>query len=115
MATVRSRALKDRRSDSRIIARLNCRFEIMGAAYDAVLVDVSQRGALISSRFLPPNGAAISICIKSRYLDKELSLKGTVLRGSQVTTDHGKMGRFVVHFAGAPLDLLLLISKLHTA
>jgi hypothetical protein len=110
-----SRAMQDRRNSSRIITGMDCRMEYNHSTYDAVIVDISPKGALISSPCLPPLNGEVKISIKSKHLQKELKLHGNVLRGSEVMTEHGKRGRFSVHFYNSPLDLLVLIGKLHTA
>lgn len=83
--------------------------------YDAVIVDLTQKGALLSSDFLPPTGENISITIPPKLLKKELLLSGKVTRGTMVMTDQGQKGRFVVHFGQYPLDLISLLAKLHDA
>ena len=111
--TIRSRAPQDRRNTSRVIALHKCRFTCREAVHDAVIVDLSRNGALLSSEFLPANGEEIRMSVRSEHLDKELNLLGKVLRGTMVTTDHGKRGRFVVRFADPPLGILQLIMKLN--
>lgn len=114
MAT-QSRSIQDRRNSSRIITVMDCRMEYNNSIYDAVIVDISPKGALISSPCLPYLNGEVKISIKSKHLKKELTLYGNVLRGSEVMTEHGKRGRFSVGFYNSPLDLLVLIGKLHAA
>lgn len=106
---------KDRRSTSRVIALLDCRVICLDSVYDSVILDLSQKGALISCRFLPPTGSAIEIIIKKNPLNKELKLYGNVVRGFQTTTGHGPMGRFGVLFEHPPLDLFKLLDKLNAS
>ena len=113
--TVRSRVLQDHRENSRIIALLDCKLTYSDRAYDAVMVDLSRNGALISAAFMPSIGEQITLSVKSDHLKSELTLTGKVLRGARVTTDHGKKCRFVVRFDQTPLDLIRLIGKLHAA
>ncbi|RPJ13510.1 MAG: PilZ domain-containing protein, partial [Desulfobacteraceae bacterium] len=108
----RSRVFRDQRENSRIIALLDCRFIHNNLAYDAVIVDLSQKGAKLSSKFMPPAGSEIVTTIRSNQLENELKLYGKVLRGARVMTDHGNMGRFVVRFHNTPLDLISLLGKL---
>ena len=112
---IRSRASQDLRGNSRVIALMNCRFTHQDITYDAVVVDLSQKGAMLSSDFLPPTGSNVSITIQSNPLKKELLLSGKVTRGTTVGTDQGKKGRFVVHFGQYPIDLINLLSKLHSS
>jgi len=109
---IRSRVSQDHRGGSRVIARLDCRMEYNNASYDAVLVDLSSKGAFISSTCLPAADEDIKVYIKSKHLQKELTLTAKVLRGSEVMTDYGERGRFAVRFHESPLDLTVLIVKL---
>ena len=111
--TIRSRASQDRRSNSRVIALKKCCFTLRDTVHDAVVVDLSRNGAMLMSEFLPANGENVQLSIRSEHLKEELNLAGKVARGTMVTTDYGKRGRFVVNFADTPLVLLQLISKLN--
>ena len=95
------------------MARLDCCFKSGGTRHDAVIVDLSLKGAYLSSEFLPSSGSTITVVIQPPAVKKTLSFDGTVLRGTWVMTEHGKRGRFGVRFAGTSPDLLTLIGKLH--
>jgi hypothetical protein len=109
--TINSRATQDRRKTSRVIARLDCSFTLEGTRHEAVIVDLSMKGALLSSKFLPKTGSTISIAINPPAVRKMLSIDCTVLRGTWVMADQGKRSRFSIRFEGAGPELLLLISK----
>ena len=83
------KAMQDSRNNSRVDSCIDCRFVYKNVPYEAVVVDLSQKGAKISSLFLPPTGAPISIALNSKHLKKELMLYGEVVRGSREMTDHG--------------------------
>jgi hypothetical protein len=110
---IRSRALKDRRSSSRVVELLNCSFTYGDSSHNAVIVDLSQHGALLSSRFRVPAGDTIEINVPQKYPEKNIILSGKATRGTRVTTDHGIKYRTVIQFTHTPLDLLSLITRLH--
>ena len=110
---VRCRIPKDRRSSSRVVELLNCHFTYRDSTHKAVMVNLSQKGALFSSRFQVPKGETIDIAIQTNQLQKKLTLRGIVERSNRVTTDHGIMGRFFVRFGHTPLDLLVLLARLN--
>ena len=112
---VKSRVSQDRRNSSRLIAQLECDLKYKKADYRAVIVDLSSKGALISSPFVPALDDLIEITIRSQHLKKDLNLTGQVLRSTDAMTEHGKRGRFVVRFRESPLDLTLLIGKIYSA
>jgi hypothetical protein len=111
--TVRSRVPQDFRRSSRAIALLECKLTYEDSEHNAVIVDLSQKGALISSPFLPPADSVVALTIQSKHLKKELKLRGKVTRSTKVNTDHGPRGRYVVNFNHTPLDLISLLTKLH--
>jgi hypothetical protein len=106
---------QDRRYGSRVVVRMDCRIEYGNEIHDASIVNLSPKGAFISAPILPSNNSKIGIEIQSRHLKKDLSLKGKVVRGSEAMTDYGMRGRFAVCFDDTPLDLFVLIGKLHTS
>ena len=112
--TIKSRVSQDRRNTSRVMARLDCCLIIDGVSHKAVIVDLSMKGAFLSTKILPPNGSTVTVSIKPPAVKKELMFTGTVTRGTWVTSDHGKLGRFGVRFGTHPTDLLMLVSKLHS-
>jgi len=96
----------------RVIARLDCQFTYNGVSHKGVVVDVSLKGALLSSVFLPPVNSEISIRIETSYLPEPLVLDGRIQRGNWGMTDHGKVGRFGVEFKSPSLALIKLINQL---
>jgi len=109
---IKSRATQDRRNISRVIARLDCSFISGGVSHEAVIVDLSLKGAFLSSNFLPPNGSTITVEIKPPAVKMALSFNCTVLRGTWVMAEQGKRSRFGIRFTASHPDLLILISKL---
>jgi hypothetical protein len=109
--SVRSRVTQDRRRLSRLIALLSCKFTYKQVTHNATLVDLSIKGAFLSSIFLPPIGGPIRVFLQSRQLKKPLALDGIVVRGGWGTSERGKISRFGVRFNSSPLEL---ISLLHT-
>jgi hypothetical protein len=114
MTTIQSRVSQDRRNTSRIIARLDCGFTYAGVRYEAVLVDLSFRGAYVSSEFLPPNGSTIMVTLAPPAVKDELVFQATIIRGTWAMSEHGKRGRFGIRFSGASPELMLLISKMNS-
>ena len=103
---------QDRRTVSRFIVLLDCRFTYSGTNYSAVIVDISLRGALLSSKFRPPLGSDIVVTLQPHIPERELKLNGRVVRGDWGESTLGKFGRFGIRFENAPLDLVRLITKL---
>ncbi|MDM7995022.1 MAG: PilZ domain-containing protein [Acidobacteriota bacterium] len=111
--TIRSRATQDRRNVSRVMARLNCSYTSGEKKYDGVIVNLSLKGAFISSKFLPPEGSTVTVELKPPAVKKPLSFQSTVLRGTWAMSEHGKMGRFGIRFDVSNPDLMLLVARLH--
>jgi hypothetical protein len=112
--TIKSRVTQDRRNTSRVMARLDCSFTLKGTRYEAVIVDLSMKGAFLSSPFLPSTGSIITIELGPPAVKEPLSFECTVLRGTWVMADHGKRGRFSIRFGSSNPELMLLISKYHS-
>lgn len=112
--TIKSRVTQDRRNASRVMARLDCRFISEGVSHDAVIVDLSLKGAFLSSKFLPPNGSTITVEIKPPAVKKPVSFDSKVLRGTWVMSDQGKRGRFGIRYSASNPELLVLIGRLHS-
>jgi hypothetical protein len=109
---VRRGVLQDYRKNSRVIALLDCKLTCKDLTYDAVIVDISQLGAMIMSQYLPPTGSEVTLTVYSKHLKNALKLDGTVLRGTRVNTELGNKGRFSVRFHQSPLSLFDLLGKL---
>jgi len=110
---IRSRVTQDQRINSRVIARMDCQFTYENKTHDGFIVDLSQKGAMLISPFLPATGKEISVTVPSKMLKNPMILIGKVLRGTWVTTDYGKRGRFAVRFINHPLDLFKILSQIH--
>jgi hypothetical protein len=109
---IRSRATQDRRGISRLIARLDCEFIYEGVGHKAVLVDLSLRGAFLSSKYLPPKGGHVTVTLQPPHVKKTLTLDGKVIRGGWGMSEHGELSRFGIQFSHSPSDLIELIGKL---
>ncbi len=103
---------QDRRSNSRVIARMDCTIACGDGIYEGVIVDLSIKGALVSSKFPAPAGSEISITLRTPLLKEPLSLTGNVLRTSRIMSEHEPMNRIAVRFGRTPLDLVVLVNKL---
>lgn len=110
--TVRSRVTQDRRMIGRVATRLECQFDTAESSSDAVIIDLSLRGAYLSAKSLPSEGAAIRITINTKLLDKPLTIQGMVKRSIPGMSDHGRTGRIGVEFNRPSLELSRLISQL---
>ncbi|MDR0842269.1 MAG: PilZ domain-containing protein [Acidobacteriota bacterium] len=110
MGTVRSRVLQDRRRLARIGTHMKCQFRANGEEYEALMLDLSQEGAFLSSSFLPASKSKIFLNLQAECLKSPLELKGTVMRGVSAMSEHGRVGQFGVEFENPPLDLIRLIS-----
>lgn len=110
---VQSRVSQDRRSSSRIVERLDCLFTYEDSAHTAVIVNLSQKGATLSSGTQIPTGDIIRITIPTEKLNKNIKLSGKVMRSARISTDHGLKYRFVVQFSHTPPDLCNLVAKLY--
>ena len=113
--SAQSRVSQDRRGGSRVIALAECHLKYKDKDYDAVIVDLSSRGAMITASCVPALHDEVKINLRSKYVLRELNLTGKVLRSGEAMTEYGKKGRFVVRFLESPLDLVLLIGKLYSS
>ncbi len=109
-----SRVTQDRRHVSSMTALLSCEFTFEQTIHKAVIVDISLRGAFLSSKILPPKGSLIKISLQSTALAKPLTLDGEVLRGETGWTEHGRAGRFAIRFLRPDTELIGLIKALST-
>lgn len=99
MVAATSRVTKDRRNISRIATRFSCHFTYEGVSREAVVIDLSLKGALLSSKFMPPLGASVTLTMKLPSSKEPLKLEGKVIRGGWGMSDHGALGKF-----GRPLQ-----------
>ncbi len=114
LMNIRSRVEQDRRKTSRVMARLACHFTHAGISHEAVIVDLSLKGAYLSSKFLPPNNSPITVSLEPPSVKKEIKFSGSVIRGTWAMSEHGKLGRFGVRFGATHLDLMMLITSLNS-
>jgi len=131
MDKVQNRVLQDRRRLSRISVQMECRFTSDEKEYGALMLDLSQGGALLSSTFLPTQlgiieeerhskkgeefpdqQSRISITLDAVGLKGPMTLLGTIKRSSIGMSEYGKVAQFGVEFEHTPLELLRLISRL---
>ena len=118
MDRVQNRVVQDLRRQSRISVQMECRFKSDEKEYGALVLDLSQGGALLSSTFLsdqegfPVQENKISITLDVESLKSPLTLSGTIRRCSIGMSEYGKVVQFGVEFENTPLELLRLISAL---
>jgi hypothetical protein len=110
--SIKSKDAQDRRINSRVIARLDCTITYEKTSHEAVIVDLSLKSAMVSSKFRPPAGSIITIALQTPHLKNTLLLRGKVLRGAPIMSEHGPMNRYAVRFGHTPLDLIVLLNKL---
>lgn len=103
---------QDRRIVSRLETCLDCSFECNGKKYDAVILNISLKGAYLSSGFLPPPGSILRLAVKVPGAGRPVALEGQVNRSGHIVTDNGMKGRFGMRFPSPPLPLSGLIGKL---
>jgi len=131
MERVQNRVLQDRRRLSRISVQMECRFKSEEKEYGALMLDLSQGGALLSSTLLPgqqdsideerpskkseefpDQESRISITLDAVGLKGPMTLSGTIKRSAIGMSEYGKVAQFGVEFEHTPLELLRLISRL---
>ena len=125
-----NRVIQDRRRLSRISMQMECRFKSDDHEYGALMLDLSQGGALLSSALLPPQESfsdtkdvtassnepvpiqesRISLTLEAEGLRKPMTLEGTIKRSAVGMSEYGKVAQFGVEFENTPLELLRLIS-----
>ncbi|MDR0310295.1 MAG: PilZ domain-containing protein [Acidobacteriota bacterium] len=93
--------LSSRRKTSRFPTQIECRFSSDGKEYTAQILDLSDKGAFLSSAFIPVKDSKVSITI--RVGEESLTLEGTVTR----TSVKGESGSFGVEFINVPPTLTL--------
>ena len=119
MTVLQSFVLQDRRRLSRIPTQIECRFRPDGSnaeekkEYEALMLDLSQEGAFLSSTFLPAQQDKVFITVEADCLPAPLTIIGKVLRGGEMTrSDTGEVRQFGVEFENPPQELLRLLSSL---
>jgi hypothetical protein len=94
------------------MALVGCEFTYKELTHKAVIVDLSLNGALLSAKYLPPNGSSVKIILKSPQSQGPLTLDGKVVRGVWGASDHGKVCRFGVQVDGISPDLVKYLNSL---
>ena len=131
MEKVQNRVLQDRRRLSRISVQMECRFKSDDKEYGALMLDLSQGGALLSSTLLPTQQdniedeyfskkdeefpeeeSRVCITLDAAGLKGPMTLSGTIKRSAIGMSEYGKVAQFGVEFEHTPLELLRLISRL---
>ncbi len=103
---------KDRRLISRIPAQLSCTFTYEGISRPAIILDISHRGALISSNFLPPKDCQITITIEPPHSQRPITLTGIVVRGWWGKSREGDVSRFGIRISDVSSGFIGLLHGL---
>jgi hypothetical protein len=112
--TTQTHVIQDRRSTSRLMARLDCHFTFERIRYNAVVINLSLKGAFLSSAFMPPIGSSMLVQIREPGAKKSLVFDSTVIHVTRDNSNHGRLGGFGVRFGNAPAGLFSLINKLNS-
>jgi hypothetical protein len=104
--------VSDRRSVPRIQVHLDCQVIFEGNEYDAVIQDISIRGAFLWSSFMPPHDSPVSLQLKPNFAKPLLILKGNVARRDCKYKEHGKVGAFAIIFSNNSHSLLQSLDSL---
>jgi hypothetical protein len=108
----RGERIQDRRAFWRMPTFLSCEVRLGEATHAAFLLEISSRGAMVSSRCTPEKGGSITISLRVPELKKPISLAGNVIRTAQGVSDHGRICRSVVRFDRVSPDSMLLLKTL---
>jgi len=104
--------VQDRRAAARVNAHLVCQFSFQKHDYEAMIKDISLKGAFLWSAFMPPVGSNVVITVQTPLLASPLVLEATVVRTDCSLNERGTAGSFAVIFNSSPLGLVKLISLL---
>jgi hypothetical protein len=91
---------------------LDCRFTFQGSEYEAFIRDISLKGAFLLASFMPPNGANLSVRIKTALLEDPVVLEGKIIHSDCKEIERGKARAFAISFSHTSLALVTLINKL---
>ena len=103
-------ALSARRKASRVSLQMKCQFSSGNKEHEAVLIDLSLGGALLSASSLPDQQSKVSITLQAEDMETPLSLEGTVSRRAVAEAEEND--KFGVEFEDPPPELSRLISAL---
>ncbi len=103
----------DQRANSRLNSCLPCEVHSGEVSSSAFLLNISLKGALISSRLMLQKHHPISISIKISELGESILLRGVIVRVTRGLDDfHKEIYRCGVRFGSLPAEFLPLIKKL---
>jgi hypothetical protein len=101
--------MQDRRAISRLLVNMDCEFMYQDIKREAIITNLSLKGASLVSKCLPPIGTNISITLKTPLLEKTMTLAGKVTRsGFPVGSIRGRFG---ISFGYTPLELVKFVTK----
>lgn len=109
---VQNLVAQDRRQNARIPTCISCRCAFQGVSRDAVILNLSLAGALVSGNLKPSPGSTVTLTLETPLLPKPLVLEGQVTRDDPSASERGILNRFAVRFTRTSVDLLSLIAKL---
>jgi hypothetical protein len=107
--------VQDRRAVSRVSADMECRYTYDGMEYSGFVREISLKGALLLSSYMPPHGAAISIRLNASLRDGQLLLDAKVVRRDCKDTERGTVKAFGVAIHNGSLALAQLVTRLAAA
>jgi len=97
-------------ASGQVSGQSRCIYRSDGIEYKAVIVDLSQGGALLSSRYLPAHRSRILISLQAGNMETPLMIEGIVSRRSMFGSEED--GKFGVEFENPPPELALFIDAL---
>jgi PilZ domain len=110
--SVKVRVVQDRRVVSRVVTQMECNCIIEGESHQAKVINLSLKGASLSSKFRPPKDSDVKLALKTSLVKKTLTMEGKIVRVSNAMSEQGYKYRFGVRFNYSPLELVELINKL---
>ena len=103
-------ALSSRQKAPDVSGQALCLYKSDGIEYKAVIIDLSQGGALLSSRYLPAHRSKIIISLQAENMEAPLMIEGMVSRRSMFGAEED--GKFGVEFENPPPELSQFINAL---
>ena len=94
------------------MAYLGCQFAFEGVTREAIIRELSLKGAFLLSTFMPPQGGNVIVTLKTPFLENTLVLEGTVVRSGCGLSGRGTAGTFTIRFNHSSSDLIELFNKL---
>ena len=96
--STQSRPVQDHKTVPRVRALLGCLFTFEEIGYEALIRDISLKGAFLWSKFMPPPAADLSIKVDASFPKTPLFLESRVVRSDRKSTGQGTVGVFAVKF-----------------